>query len=153
MQLSTSICSVLLPFLEEPLVICWELLLSSKSNFIPPDKMCTVFVCARVLAFAFFVHIQYVWACEYRHTWKSGKNAWVYVFMCMFSALFCFHPNKLWMFMGYRSNRYIVQYHNTKKINMSLRIMERQCIKTAKCPELHTISMGTLEYLSWQVEQ
>lgn len=46
--------------------------------------------------------------------------------------------------MGYRPNKYILQYHNT----MSLRIMERQCIKSANCPDLHKTSMGTLEYLS-----
>lgn len=39
----------LLPFLEEPLVICRELLLSCKSNFIPLDKMSLVFcVCTCV---------------------------------------------------------------------------------------------------------
>ncbi len=86
MQLSNSICSVFLPFLEEPLVICWELLLSCKSNFIPPDKMCTVFVCACVLAFVFFVRIQCVWADTDTHGNLGKTLKW----MC---SCTCFLPS------------------------------------------------------------
>ena len=46
------------------------------------------------------------------------------------------------MFVGYRPDKYIVQYRNTNMFNMSLRITERRCINAAKCPDLHTISTG-----------
>lgn len=55
-------------FLEEALVICRELLLSCKSNFRPPDKMCSVHVYMCFECLPFFQHLHYIWACEYRRT-------------------------------------------------------------------------------------
>lgn len=110
MQLSTSICSVFPPFMKVA-VICWELLLSCKSNFILLAKMCAVLERARIASARSFCSCTGCVRCEREETCVY------YARMCSFSHFICISFNVLWLFLRARATTTILYSRAIQRFN------------------------------------
>lgn len=125
----------LLPFLEEPLVICWELLLSGKSNLIRLTR-CIQCLCFKCWHFPFLLYT--LWACEWKHTIRKSWKCYCECFVLLFYIINC----KCLQVIDQTN----VLYSTVEQTCVTLWIMET-------CPDLHTIFTGSLGYLSLEGRQ